>query len=340
MSDKITEMMLFEEGIKINGNVLEDVHVCGLVSANGYSYPADVLKNAATLYEKADVYANHKNTRLVEDKIGWLEGIYFVEGKGLYAKKLILNEAHPIYEQTIWWAEHNPKKIGLSHSVGGTMNKAKTIVEKISAVESVDLVAKPATTGGLREALQEGILADKVKEREDKIRLDRLIHTAYDIATSTLWTSALSESEKVSRLIAVHSELIEELKPKTTKESNNMEWDKLTVEELEKHAPKLVESIREAAAKTSAETEKRVQEALNKLPEKARTEIFEAQVRALANDSDKLTKLVESLVELGKGQKVEAPLPPKTKIEESQGGKQPTEEEIKEETRKRLGLTK
>ena len=338
MTEKIQTMILLE-GVTLKGNVIENVHVCGLVSANGYSYLTEALKSAAPLYEKADIFANHKDQRLVEDKIGWLEGISFKDGSGLWAAKMVLNEAHPMFPQIAWWVEHNPSKIGLSHSVGGTLNKSTKMVEKITAVESVDLVAKPATTKGLQEAIREGILADRMKERNEKIRLDMLVSTAYDIATSTLWTSALSESEKIAKLIQISEELVQELKPKTTKESNNMEWDKIKLEDLAKNCPALVEQIRKDARVEGAADEKRVLEALAKVPEKARTALFESQVRA-AKDQAATDALVEDRIAVSKPVEVESKSAAKPEIKEQKKDDvvEVDETKIAEETRKRLGL--
>ena len=67
---------------------------------------------------------------------------------------LVINPHHPLSEQVVWDAQNCPTCLGLSHNVMAktSRNGRELIVEEISRVMSVDLVADPATSGGLFEA--------------------------------------------------------------------------------------------------------------------------------------------------------------------------------------------
>ena len=69
-------------------------------------------------------------------------------------------------EQLIWDAEHAPQNVGLSHNVLARTSRDgdSTVVEAITKVQSIDLVADPASTAGLFEHAEE---SGAVKQRSD-----------------------------------------------------------------------------------------------------------------------------------------------------------------------------
>jgi hypothetical protein len=274
------------EGASLAGNIIKNVHVCGLVSQNGRVYLSEGLKTAVPLYENVDVYLNHgEGERKVEDKLGWLTGAHFREGSGVWANEFHLNPMHEAFSKIKWWAEHNPAKLGFSHVIAGKSNPEQTIVSEIAKVKSVDLVAQPATVAGLHESVN--------VEGDAKIRLDKLITLSYDVATSAVWNSKLSEAERNDKLRVIFEEALKELTPlKETKMA--LEWKDVTLEELQKNRPELVTAIGESAQAR----EKLIQESLAKVPEKARTKLFEAQVREACSDKAKLDELVADRVEI------------------------------------------
>ena len=73
--------------------------------------------------------------------------------KGLFAD-FHFNPKHALAEQLVWDAEHAPENVGFSHNVEArTVRRGERIVvEAITRVQSVDLVADPATTRGLFES--------------------------------------------------------------------------------------------------------------------------------------------------------------------------------------------
>jgi hypothetical protein len=80
--------------------------------------------------------------------------VEFRPGDGLYGN-LHFNPKHELAEQLAWDAEHNPRNVGFSHNVLARLARDgdQVLVEAITHVQSVDLVADPAATQGLFEQL-------------------------------------------------------------------------------------------------------------------------------------------------------------------------------------------
>ncbi|QDU54321.1 hypothetical protein [Aeoliella mucimassa] len=137
--------------------VLRGVKLLGLTSKNGRTYQPQALAAAAALYEGAKVNVNHPKSgsspRDYQDRLGAVRQVVYREGEGLFAD-LHFNPKHPLAPQLAWDAEHAPSQVGLSHNVlARTSHDGNTlVVEEITKVESVDLVADPATTRGLFES--------------------------------------------------------------------------------------------------------------------------------------------------------------------------------------------
>ncbi len=90
-------------------------------------------------------------------------------GRGL-VRRFLFNPKHALAEQLIWDAEHAPENVGFSHNVEArTVRQGdKIVVEAITRVQSVDLVADPATTRGLFESA-----AQKVPGENDISPVDK-----------------------------------------------------------------------------------------------------------------------------------------------------------------------
>lgn len=295
------------EGAKRTKNVIKEAHICGLVSKNGYTYPADVLKSAVPLYENVDIYVNHNDNRPrpIEEKIGMVKNAFFKEGKGIIGD-LVLNEAHPAYEQLTWFADNMPSKVGCSHDVAGSINRKEKLVESIKAVHSVDLVSQPATTQGLIE----GVISDKINGVGLKNRLDKVIRATTDLLYEVLWpsTNPTTDEDRLKATQVVLKDALAEIKTLSTTKESVMEWDKLTLDDVRKNAPHIAKVIDEKlteACKVAVEKEKQVQVVLAKLPEKARTAIFESQIRGAATIAD-AEKIVEAIVSITAPAKVQS----------------------------------
>ncbi len=140
-----------------HGGVLSGVKLIGLHSRNGREYREAALQQAVPLYEQARVNVNHPKEgplapRDYQDRIGTIRSVEFRPGEGLFGN-LHFNPRHALAEQLVWDAEHNPRNVGFSHNVQARVTRTDEglIVEEITRVQSVDLVADPATTEGLFE---------------------------------------------------------------------------------------------------------------------------------------------------------------------------------------------
>lgn len=137
--------------------VIRGVKILGLESRNGRSYLPEALAAAVPLYEEAKVNVNHPKgdplaPRDYQDRLGVIRNVA-ARSEGLFAD-LHFNPKHALAEQLTWDAEHAPENVGFSHNVQArtTRQGGRVVIEAITKVQSVDLVADPATTRGLFEA--------------------------------------------------------------------------------------------------------------------------------------------------------------------------------------------
>lgn len=145
------------DGCKVDrdAGVIRGVRVCGLSSRNqGRRYPWDKLD--PSVYEGRPVNCGHGRDDRGDvppaARIGWLANVR-PDPNGPRADLHILN-SHPLAAQVYEAAERNPALYGLSHVAhcrtrweGGV-----EVIESIGRVDSVDLVADPATTRGIYES--------------------------------------------------------------------------------------------------------------------------------------------------------------------------------------------
>ncbi len=138
--------------------IIHGVKILGLESRNGRRYPPETLARAMSLYEGAKVNVNHAGggpvgPRDYRDRIGAIRNVRLQPAEGLFAD-FHFNPKHSLAEQLIWDAENAAENVGFSHNVRAkTARRGDRVeVEEITKVESVDLVADPATTQGLFES--------------------------------------------------------------------------------------------------------------------------------------------------------------------------------------------
>jgi hypothetical protein len=194
--------------------VIRGVKLLGLASRNGRRYREQALAEAVALYEGAKVNINHPkghplSPRDYQDRLGLVRGVEFRAGEGLFGE-LHFNPRHALSDQLVWDAEHAPQNVGMSHNVLARTSRSgeETIVEAITKVQSIDLVADPATTSGLYE--QSGSNADPKVERAgatglfswDALALDELKRHRPDLVQEI-------ELAGESRLAVVQEELVE-----------------------------------------------------------------------------------------------------------------------------------
>ncbi len=181
--------------------LLKGVKLLGLSSVNGHRYTRDALRKAIALYEGVKVNVDHpprgaeSAPRAYRDRLGRIERVRLSED-GLFGD-LRFNPEHPQARQLVWDAEHAPENLGLSHNATGRGHRTEDafLVEEITAVRSVDLVADPATTRGLFEAQANPPPASDNERaiREHLARLDERLDELqrYQQANQWLLTSGL-----------------------------------------------------------------------------------------------------------------------------------------------------
>jgi hypothetical protein len=161
--------------LKSSPGVLSGVTVLGLTSRNGRYYTPEAAEAALVLYENVAVFVDHPDDplgrRSVRDRFGRLVNVH-MEGKRVKAD-LHYNPEHPFAATLEWFAENDPGAVGLSHNCeaeGDESYDGTFVVTRIVEVRSVDLVAEPATTHGLFEALNDTYPTDVIyPEHEEDI---------------------------------------------------------------------------------------------------------------------------------------------------------------------------
>ncbi|MBS0187297.1 MAG: hypothetical protein JSS51_04465 [Planctomycetes bacterium] len=268
----------------------------------GRRYELDAMRSAAALYENVPVHLNHLGSegrratqdRGVEDVFGVVKSARFEESKRGIFGDIHFNKKHPRAEQIAYAAEKFPHTVGASHVADGAFVRTDTeeVIRKIVAVESVDLVRKPATTSGLYESEESGA---------DPMTLEELRKNQPDLVkqlTESIRTE-LNETSEVESLKRQVKTLTEE---KATLATEN---DKLKATVSLAERKQLVESKIAAA----------------KLPPVLVTDTFRTQL-VEAKDEKALDTLIAERVEIAKATKPSGGKPASTvqRVTESKGG--------------------
>lgn len=199
--------------------VLRGVKLIGLASQNGRRYRERALAQAIPLYEEAKVNVNHPKDgplapRDYRDRLGVIRGVKLRRGEGLFGD-LHFNPKHALAEQLVWDAEHNPRNVGFSHNVMAQVTREgeQTVVEAISRVHSIDLVADPATTLGLfetREAVTPFEWDALTQETLKLHRPDLVAEMEAQLAESQAEIDSLTRRNRVLALLARYQLTVEE----------------------------------------------------------------------------------------------------------------------------------
>jgi hypothetical protein len=149
--------------------------VLGWVSRNNRVYPKDVVAKNLHKYESAIVNIDHptrEGPRKYEDRFGRIINVR-MEQDGIYGD-LVYNPEHPLAKSFKWWAENDPKAIGLSHNITAKTKYSPDGFETITDIDTVDaveVVSDPGTTNGLFEHYTKS-LENKMSDekQEDLVR--------------------------------------------------------------------------------------------------------------------------------------------------------------------------
>lgn len=135
--------------------VVPGVKILGEESRNKRRYLPESVSPAQ--YDRLPINLNHpdgpKGQRRVQDRFGWFENA--VKDGADWRGDLRYNPRHPFAPQFAWLVKNNPSLVGMSHDAIGTGRNENGvfIVEKVTEIKSVDIVADPATTKGLFESM-------------------------------------------------------------------------------------------------------------------------------------------------------------------------------------------
>lgn len=300
--------------------VMKGVNIIGLIGKSNkapgasapYVYKESTIRTAVDnkVYNTKDSFLGHSpedgSQRSPKDRIGVVvpDSVTYKEGVGAVGD-IQLDPKHPYFNSIEWWANNYPEKIMLSHEAKLIYSKAENAIVEITSVESVDFVLEGNTTTAL---FKEGVLRDSITESDTENALCRIMDAFRELTYQVMYpmnaynssseTNALTPGEKAVLLTPIAQDLVKELKAlgSTSKESkvNDMDYTKLTIEELTKGRPDLVATIgTEAVAKEAALNDK-VSEAVKAVPSDKRSAVFLKLVKEAVskNDSALVTELV------------------------------------------------
>ncbi|TWT30709.1 hypothetical protein [Blastopirellula retiformator] len=169
---KITEAVQQPASLKVDAEagVIRGVKVCGNRSKNGRLYPVDVLEAAIPLYENTSIYLDHGyepgDERELGDHFGCLQSLRIIEGE-LYGDLHYL-KSHPQAGPIVERAERFPRNFGLSHDaeIEAVQEGDVQRVTRITGVNSVDLVTRPATNNGIFEQEKKPVSKKKLTYKQ------------------------------------------------------------------------------------------------------------------------------------------------------------------------------
>lgn len=265
----------FNENVRVQGNVIQDVKLLGKVSKNGRIYSEQALKDAARLYDGVAVYFDHPTesedrdrggNRSVRDLAGKVRRPRLVgeEVRGdLQLLELGDNRTSPAaFFRAV--AEQMPDAVGMSHSASGVLRPGDgdmDVVESLDAVLSHDLVTNPATTSGLFESITKKPEEGDTMEFKD-LTLEGLRQNRPDLVEQV--TKSVAESAEIAEVRAEAKRLREEndeLKAKDALRAHRaMVTEKLAAAKLPEQL--VTDQFREdlESSKDEAEVDRRIAE--------------------------------------------------------------------------------
>lgn len=227
---------------------LKNVLLVGKTSRNRADYSDAALQAGVRLYEEAEVFVGHskdgsnpsfdRSMGVIRNPVLAADGI---RGDHTFPSK------HRLAEDLVWRAHHAPRNIGYSHDADCTYTvngRGRRQVNAIEKVYSVDLVTRPATTGGLAEE-------EETVPEEQRDFAEHVFSFTSDVRSLVLNQSA-TLADKRARLAEAMRALREELNaPEAAadgatlkEETQSMEWKDITLETLTANCPDLVAKLK------------------------------------------------------------------------------------------------
>ena len=167
---RFTESTTHASALKVDreAGVIYGVKVLGEQSKNGRTYTRQAMQEALPLYEGVVVNIDHNydgpHKRKLAEGFGKLCNAR-IGSDGIYADTHYL-KSHHLAESVVERAERFPDTFGLSHDAEGDIStvNGRDEVTRIKSVQSVDLVAFPATNQSLFESQETKPMKRKIKE--------------------------------------------------------------------------------------------------------------------------------------------------------------------------------
>ena len=180
---------------------------------NGWYLPEDVLRASAGMFDKVDVCiyessrgASHVpdqifdlKSLLVKNKVGWIDQVKYVAGRGLMGVLHFLDSAKWMGRNILDAMQRGGSSYGLSWDApvraAQEVIDGKTVLKllKFTAVDSVDIVTRPAAGGKFTRA----VASMPAQDREDlmKKRIWDLLHSKRPDLLNGKTFDAISEQE-------------------------------------------------------------------------------------------------------------------------------------------------
>lgn len=191
-------------------STVDGVKLMGWESKNKRRFSESARAEIFNLCEGAKINVNHNMAdlsapRSYGDRFGFVMS-RVREADGIYGKVKV-NPKHPLAEQFFWDAENAPQNCGFSPVYAPKKTSRDRegflLVEGVSRVSSIDLVADPATTNSLKEsqegsAMSEQLLAETLAA---KTELEKQVQTL-TAQVGTLTGENKTLAEQVATLTA------------------------------------------------------------------------------------------------------------------------------------------
>jgi hypothetical protein len=367
--EEFNEMQLFSDAAKgkrkvdTNG-LVKDVHIMGFGGTNvkkgrkkPYKYSAKAFQDAVNkgLYENISLQIGHtddeKDTISARNndptkKIGFTKNTRFKDGEGVIGD-LQLNTEHPSFASHKWWIENGPEHIALSNEALCKYNDSTDQIDEIAKVLFIALVGEGNTTNGI---FKDGAIGDSMEAEDASNKVYRIIEHFNRLSSRILYPleKSFTSSEKALQLLPIAQDLVKTLKAFDTiskdsakinedpKKENDMDFDKLTLEDLKTKRKDLVEMIAKDALSQEDATNAKVEAALKEIPSDKRGKAFVALVRDSIRSGKDVTDLIAEHVALYKDSveaakiKVEKPISKKKSTEVVE---EPSTEEVTKDSK-------
>jgi hypothetical protein len=158
LSERFTGKQLFESAdlSELDNGIVRRALLISPVSSNQRVYTADALRNAVAKYNTV-ANLDHDWETSVANRFGYYDNATYDEATNRIYADLHFLKSHPFAAQFMEAVRRMPHVMGFSHVAqceGETNPDGVYVISTIHDVLSVDIVADPATTGGIFESVQ------------------------------------------------------------------------------------------------------------------------------------------------------------------------------------------